>query len=176
MSIFKRLSEVRSISNIQFDPSPGAQLQLVGDLNSDAGQTNHPPVANAGPDQSVTVGTVVTLDGTGSSDPEGNPLTFGWTQTGGPTITLNNSNSATPTFTAPSVSTDTTLTFQLIVNDGTTDSTPAQVTIPVTALPSSGGGGCTLNPGTRFDPMLGGMTGFLLAYLVWLCLRKRARK
>ncbi len=44
--------------------------------------TNHPPMANAGPDQTVTAaagGTAtVTLDGTASSDPDGDALTFSW--------------------------------------------------------------------------------------------------
>ncbi len=142
-------------------------------------QANHPPVANAGADQSVSAGTAATLDGTGSSDPDGNPLTFRWTQTAGPAITLNAASSATPTFTAPAVSTDTALTFQLLVNDGTTDSMPAQVTITVKALPagggnSGGGGGCTLNPGAQFDPMMEGMIGLLVVHLVWQRLRKRS--
>lgn len=93
------------------------------------------PVANAGTNQNVTAGTTVTLNGSGSSDPDGQPLTFFWTQTVGPPVNLNNAHSATPTFTAPAVSTDTILTFQLIVNNGTTGSVPA--TVDVTVRPAT---------------------------------------
>ena len=75
--------------------------------------------------------TVVTLDGRGSSDPDGDPLTFVWTQTAGPSVALPNANSATPTFVAPEVTADTRLTFQLVVNDGKVSSAPATVTITV---------------------------------------------
>jgi hypothetical protein len=36
------------------------------------------------------------------------------------------------------------------------------------------GGGCTINPGAGFDPMIIGITGFLLVYVVWQRLRKRS--
>ncbi len=93
------------------------------------GSGNHAPVANAGPNQTVNVGANVQLDGSASSDPDGNPLTYQWTQTGGPAVTLSSSAAVKPTFTAPASAT--TLTFQLIVNDGLVDSTPATVTITV---------------------------------------------
>ena len=103
------------------------------------GGGNQPPVANAGANQTVTPGASVQLDGSGSSDPDGNPLTYRWSQTSGPAVTLSSPTAVQPTFTAPASTT--TLIFQLIVNDGQTNSSPASVTITVA---TSGGGGTNL--------------------------------
>ena len=63
---------------------------------------NSPPVADAGASQAITVGTSVTLDGSGSTDPDGDwPLTYGWAQTGGIAVTLSDHTTVSPTFTAP---------------------------------------------------------------------------
>ncbi|HAQ20840.1 MAG TPA: hypothetical protein DCR40_16650 [Prolixibacteraceae bacterium] len=92
-------------------------------------QVNKLPVANAGANQSVNEGVLVTLDGTGSSDPDGNPLTYLWTAPAG--ITLSSTTANKPTFTAPDVAADTDYTFSLVVNDGTANSTPDEVKITV---------------------------------------------
>src|SRR6185369_9564173 len=47
--------------------------------------TNSPPVADAGPNQTVAVGSTVTLNGGGSSDVDGNALTYSWTLVSRPT-------------------------------------------------------------------------------------------
>ena len=82
------------------------------------------PVANAGPDQTVTSGSLVTLDGSNS---EGNVNSYSWTQTGGPTVGLSNANSAVAMFIAPFVASAVTLSFRLTVvnktNQANTDST-----------------------------------------------------
>ena len=92
-------------------------------------QVNKAPVANAGTDQSVNEGVTVTLDGSASSDPDNNTLTYSWTAPTG--ITLNSTTAAKPTFTAPEVMTNQTYTFSLVVNDGTVNSTADQVIVTV---------------------------------------------
>jgi hypothetical protein len=90
------------------------------------------PVANAGPDQTVNEGDPVTLDGSASSAPGEVPLTYLWTQIPDSTVELDGADTAYPTFTAPFVpAAGDTLTFQLIVNDGLTDSEPDVVNITV---------------------------------------------
>jgi len=76
---------------------------------------NRDPTANAGSDASAFKRTVVTLNGTLSSDPDGDTPTFSWTQIGGLTVTLSGANTAKPTFT-PAASGA--YTFNLTVNDG----------------------------------------------------------
>lgn len=79
--------------------------------------TNHIPVANPGADQTVAPVTVVTLSGTGSSDPDGDPLTYQWEQLGGRIVTLVGDTTAQPTFIAPRVTAQEVLTFTLVVSD-----------------------------------------------------------
>lgn len=90
---------------------------------------NHPPVADAGPDQSVNENSLFMLDGSASYDPDNNTLTYKWTAPAG--ITLSSTTIANPTFTAPEVTVSTNYTFTLVVNDGTLDSSAGQVTITV---------------------------------------------
>lgn len=90
---------------------------------------NIAPIGNAGQDQSVNEGTTVYLDGSMSSDPDGNVLTYKWTAPAG--IKLSSATAQKPSFTAPEVSANTNYTFSLVVNDGTTDSPADQVILTV---------------------------------------------
>ena len=77
---------------------------------------NSPPVANAGADQWVYVDTTVTLNGSGSTDPDNDIVSYQWQQTGGPLVTLTNADMDIAQFTA-AVAPGSTLTFELTVTD-----------------------------------------------------------
>ncbi|MCI0653700.1 MAG: PKD domain-containing protein, partial [Methylococcaceae bacterium] len=87
------------------------------------------PVANAGANQTVFVGTLVQLDGSGSTDVDGDPLTFTWSLISlpaGSTAQLSDPKIFNPTFVADQPGT---YVAQLVVNDGHIDSAAATVTI-----------------------------------------------
>ena len=107
---------------------------------------NKPPVVNAGSDQDVDQGTIVTLDGSASSDPNNDDLEFHWELWSSPSddgipveITLSDTAVANPSFTAPDRNEISYYVFLLTVNDGFMDSeadhvrhdSPAKVTITV---------------------------------------------
>lgn len=93
---------------------------------------NTAPVANAGPDQTATAGSTITLNGSGSTDVDGNPLTYDWSFVSVPTgslATFSNPTAAKPTFVADKAGQ---YVAQLTVNDGTVNSAPDTVTITTT--------------------------------------------
>jgi K319L-like, PKD domain/OmpA family len=75
---------------------------------------NAAPVADAGPNQILPAGATVTLDGSASYDPDGDPITYQWVQDGGPGVTLSAPTSAKTNFTA---ATGQNYSFRLTVKD-----------------------------------------------------------
>jgi hypothetical protein len=110
------------------------------------GHENTPPVADAGDDQWVDAGDLVTLDAGGSTDPDDGIASYFWEQTGGVSVALTDQGTATPTFTAPEVDqTGETLTFRLTVSDtgGMEATDTCNVEVAAVSQPrSSSGGGC----------------------------------
>src|SRR5439155_10708105 len=111
-----------------------------GTVNSDlvtvtVSTLNTPPEANAGPDQSAHVGETVQLDGSASSDADGNTLIYQWsltTRPTGSTATLSDPSTVQPSFTLDKAGT---YVAQLVVNDGIASSAPATVTISTLNTP-----------------------------------------
>ena len=94
---------------------------------------NSRPVADAGSNQAVSGGATVTLDGSASYDPDGDAISYRWVPASG--IILQDATTSAPSFTAPSVLTDTVYQFLLIVSDGTASSIDT-VDITVRAAPT----------------------------------------
>ena len=98
---------------------------------------NNPPTANAGVDVTYNENTIITLDGSGSADPDsGDTITYLWQQLRGPTVSFSNTMPS-PTFTAPDVTAGSiTLQFKLLVKDSANvPSQPDYVTITVSDVP-----------------------------------------
>lgn len=94
---------------------------------------NSAPVADAGPDQiGVSAGTI-TLDGSGSYDPDGQPLTYQWSQVAGPAVSISGMNSAQATFTAAEGQS---YSFRLTVRDAGGLIGTARVNVSTLAAPA----------------------------------------
>ena len=111
------------------------------------------PIADAGPDQNVTEGNIVTLNGINSYDPDGSITSVHWQQIAGNIqVALTTPNELTTKFTAPAVNSDgDTLTFRLMIKDNddlvSEDNVDVMITPPVVSAADSGrggsgGGGC----------------------------------
>lgn len=125
---------------------PLSQLSSSQSLLSDplTLSTNGSPAYSSGhiiPNLVVNPGSLVTLDGSATHDPDGDPLTFAWTQiSGSPAVVLDSANTNKATFTAPDVSTNATMFFRLKVTDtgGLSDNAIEKVTItPIISSSSS---------------------------------------
>jgi hypothetical protein len=109
-------------------------LDRDDDEDDDDRDANDPPRADAGPNQNVDEKTIVTLDGSNSSDPDDGIKSYLWKQTSGPSVSLSNPRAIRPTFTSPSVAggKSKSLRFELTVTDRgglkDTDTTVVNVT------------------------------------------------
>ena len=147
---------------------PGISTTLVNSIRQRAaavgdttlGAFNRAPTAYAGADQTVPPSTSVTLDASGSTDPDGDTLAYIWEQLTGPDVALSNRAIANPTFAVPS--NQVTLGFRVRVTDSrgasASDTVAVRVNRPpvavATASPSTvtPGSTVTLNGSGSSDP------------------------
>ncbi|POP52728.1 PKD domain-containing protein, partial [Zhongshania marina] len=128
-------------ANPQFSADVDGQytFQLVvndGELNSSpdsvtvtSSTANSAPTANAGPDQNVTTSFLATLDGSASSDADGDPLSYSWTITSKPSGSASTISFSTDVDAFFTPDRDGQYVFQLIVNDGHANSAPDSITV-----------------------------------------------
>jgi hypothetical protein len=108
-----------TINNVQSSNRAGTIEQstnagIFDYLTAESSQNSIIPVANAGPNLIVYSYNYVTLDGSQSYDPNGNPLNFSWEQLAGDhVVAVSNYNAANPLVIAPIVAYPTTLTFYI---------------------------------------------------------------
>ncbi len=122
--------------------------------DDDDASENSPPIADAGPDATYGKADAITLDGTGSSDPDNDPLTAVWTQTAGA-----DNAAITPNAISPSLSglcTGGVYTFELVVNDGIVDSAPDSVELTLTNLSPTADAGADQVAGIGAQVVLNG--------------------
>src|SRR5688572_7748428 len=150
-------ADVPGVYTIALTVSDGSLTSAADQVNITVAAGNLPPVANAGPDQTVTTGQVVSLSGTHSTDPNGDPLSYSWCLKGSPqgsSATLNGTNTARPTFT-PDVAGSYVLC--LTVNDGKAGSASDSVVVEARppnfngVLPTTRGPKLTVPPGECCD-------------------------
>jgi RHS repeat-associated protein len=110
------------------DPSSTSDPSTVTIEAQPVTPVNRPPIAEAGNAQTVALGAAVQLDGSASSDPDSDPLTYHWSLTSpaGSSAVLDDPLTINPTFVADVPGS---YVAQLIVNDGAIDGTPDTVSI-----------------------------------------------
>lgn len=120
------------LGNDTLDGQKGTDTCINGDINTNCETLlteNTAPTANAGADQSVFTTDAVQLDGSSSSDPDGDSLSFLWSflnKPGSSNATLSDATAINPTFTVDIFGD---YLLELTVNDGTDDSAPDTVNI-----------------------------------------------
>jgi large repetitive protein len=129
----------------------------TADTNVTVKNVNRIPAANAGTDTKATGGASVTLDGRASADPDGEALTFAWSQFSGPSVQIANASSDQASFQAPHVDKTTLLGFQLLVGDTHGGSATSRVYVSIDPAAS---GGCSTGGTGSLAPFLG-LLGFL---------------
>jgi hypothetical protein len=120
-------------------------------------KANQEPVSDAGSDQTADANTEVKLDGSKSTDPDGDSLKFEWSQTKGSDVKLSDKHDASPSFVAPEVDKETEMQFELLVDDGNGGTSKdvvkitVQPTITTTDAPGDNKGDSTSKDSKNYD-------------------------
>ena len=121
-----RVTNVHPVTGARYVETQEIVVQL------DSEEPNGIPVADAGLSQTVPTETVIHLSAAASSDPDDDPLTYRWQQTGGRIVYLIDANSAAPYFVSPLVAEPDILTFELTVaDDKGAETLPVEVKVTV---------------------------------------------
>ena len=124
-------------------------------------------------------GSIVTLNAGGSTDSNGNLLTYSWIQTAGSSVSLSSTSTASVSFTAPSATTSSVLSFTVTVNNGqgadtSVDEKSISVTIAAQSNSSSSNTGSgSSNSSSSGGGGGGGSTGWLILFTVGIAVRRR---
>ncbi|MEM7292662.1 MAG: PKD domain-containing protein [Pseudomonadota bacterium] len=139
--------------------APGWDIDNVRIYNCDA-SGNQLPTANAGADQTVSPSSIVNLNASGSSDPEGGTLTYEWTQLSGAVVVFSNRFVVNPTITAPSTAGEVVVLQVTVTDSGGLTSTDT-VSITVSDNSDNSGGGSDDGGGGGSALHFGALLGLL---------------
>lgn len=146
------------------EDSKGAKLVATA-VDVNVAPVNDAPTVSGG---TVTANesSTATLAATGV-DVDGDTLTYSWTQTSGPAITVSG-NTASISVNVPAVAANTVATFSVVASDGKLTSAPATVTLNITDVPAP-----VVVPEKKSS---GGSAGFLSLLLLPLLWVRRSRR
>jgi K319L-like, PKD domain len=113
-------AEIHPAYNVVFNPTSSSPPPTPAPTPTPADNSLIADAGHSRPDQTVNQGAKVAMDSSQSRNPNGGPLTFAWTQIGGPPVLLSTPNEAKTSFNAPSnLQADTTMIFKLTVTNST---------------------------------------------------------
>ena len=127
------VADMAGTFTVELVVNDGREDSVVNDVIITVFDDNTPPMADAGPDQTGTIGVEVVLDGSASSDPDGDSLGFAWDFAaipGGTAAEIQDADAEVARFT-PDVDGD--YVVELVVDDGSASSAPDSTVISVSS-------------------------------------------